>query len=380
MASERPLSLLERRDRAVERLDSGHRQLKEALKDLDPEEAFLGSRWSVWEVIQHLDAAKYVDALEKIASGEMETLPPFTSRAEHLQQDLDHLDETYSRFRSLITGLSEEQLTKPATPANPHNSYPGLTLLELIERSSGHAATHSQQVEATRKYVAAFSSKERAVTVVGLGPGDPAFVSPRVKELLAFADYTAGSEPALAVVRPWIRGTETVIHPGNMEEVLSRLGREARSGIWSLVCCLGDPAESSPNLLALARKHCDHVAVHPGIGTYQLALAASGLSPQECLVMSLDAAASSACRDELVANLGDSVRHIVVLGDDNPAAWPPLAQELLAGGIDPDRGVTVLSALRVGGGHRADTTVGVLARQEKPQPLPSALLFPPSQA
>ena len=151
MTAEPELTPLERRDRALARLDAGRRALRESLAGLDAEEAFLGSRWSVWEVLQHLDAESFVEALERIAAGEQEMLPPFTSREERLRQDLEHLDATHQRLRAVMSGLSEAQLSRPVTPPNPHNSFPGLTLLELIERVSGHAATHSRQVEATQR-------------------------------------------------------------------------------------------------------------------------------------------------------------------------------------------------------------------------------------
>ena len=50
----------------LQRLDEGHQLLQESLEGIDPEEAFLGSRWSVWEVLNHLDAENYVAALEEI--------------------------------------------------------------------------------------------------------------------------------------------------------------------------------------------------------------------------------------------------------------------------------------------------------------------------
>ena len=60
-------SLSRRRDQALVRLDQGHRALTSSLAGLDPEEAFLGSRWSVREVLLHLDSENFIDALEKIA-------------------------------------------------------------------------------------------------------------------------------------------------------------------------------------------------------------------------------------------------------------------------------------------------------------------------
>lgn len=267
MAQEPQLTTQERRQRALVRLEEGRQSLRKSLENLDAEDAFLGSRWSVWEVLKHLDAESFVEALEKIAIGEMEMLPPFTSREERLRQDIEHLEATYDRLKSLIEGLTEEQLAQPVTPPNPINSFPGLTMLELVERSSGHAGTHARQIELTRKYVAEFNAREKAVTVIALGDGDPDSVPMRARELIAFADYTAGEAAALDLVRPWIRGLEAEIRAGNTEEnnteeVVSRMAREARAGLWTVICVLGNaPEQDHPDLIDLARKHCDKVVL-----------------------------------------------------------------------------------------------------------------------
>ncbi len=256
------LTPLQRREQALARLDAGQQALHQALAGLEPEEAFLGSRWSVWEVLQHLDAESFVTALERIADGQQELLPPFTSREERLRQDIARFDATYRRLRSVMAGFSEAQLARPVAPPNPENSFPGLTLLELIERVAGHAASHARQVELTRQYVAAFQARERAVTVAALGDGSPEGTPRRIRELLAFADYVAGEEPALALARPWIRGLEVRLHAGNREEVAARMGREARAGLWTVVCLPGhDPAGEDPALLSLLGRHCDRVSV-----------------------------------------------------------------------------------------------------------------------
>ena len=256
------LTPLQRRQRALVRLEEGRRALRESLEGLDAEDAFLGSRWSVWEVLKHLDAENFVDALEKISLGEMEMLPPFTSREERLSEDIANLEVTYDRLKTVIEGLTEEQLAQPVTPPNPVNSFPGLTMLELVERSSGHAGSHARQIELTRKYVAEFNAREKTVTVVALGSGDMDAVPLRAKELIAFADFTAGEPAALELVRPWIRGLEAAIRPDNLEEVVSRMGREARAGLWTVICVLGNvPGEDHPDLMALARQHCDNVVV-----------------------------------------------------------------------------------------------------------------------
>ena len=264
MATPEQTTLGMRRDRALQQMDAGHQVLLQSLEGLAPDEAFSGSRWSVWEVLKHLDSAEFVDSLEKIEAGETDMLPSFDSREGRLERDLDHLEATYQRLRGLVARLSEEQLGKPVTPPNPHNQFPALTMLGLIERVVHHEATHARQIEATRKYVAEFSAKERAVTFVGLATAEPSQASQQVRDLVSYADYTAGTAQALDVVRPWIRGSELVLRQDNEEEVLARLGREARSGQWTVVVCLGDPNQSCPALIELARKHCDSVKVHSG--------------------------------------------------------------------------------------------------------------------
>ena len=260
MPTESPLTPMQRRDAALAHLDAGQESLRQALAGLDADEAFLGSRWSVWEVLQHLDAESFVDALERIAAGQQDMLPPFTSREERLRQDLEHLESTFQRLRAVMAGLTAEQLARPATPPNPANAFPGLTLLELIERTAGHAATHAQQIAATRQYVAAFNAKERAVTVLALGETTEELSRP-ARELLAFADYAAGEPAALEWARPWLRGLEIVIRPDNQEEVAARLGRETRAGLWTIICVSGrNPAATHPELLQRLRHHCP--AVH----------------------------------------------------------------------------------------------------------------------
>ncbi len=135
MVHESKPTLQERLDRALEQMDTGRNALLKSLEGLETEEAFLGSRWSVWEVVKHLDSPEFVDSLEKIAAGEMDMLPSFDSREAHLKQELDRQAATSQRLRSLIADLSEEQLAQPVTPPNSHNNFPALRMIDLIERA-----------------------------------------------------------------------------------------------------------------------------------------------------------------------------------------------------------------------------------------------------
>ena len=265
MTPEERESFQQRRDAALQRLDEGHAILLKSLEGLEAEEAFLGARWSVRDVLLHLDSERYVDALEKIALGEMEMLPPFSSRDEHFRQELEHQEATHRRFRALLTELTPEQLARPATPPNPENAFPGLTLLELLERSAGHESSHARQVDLTRQFVAAFRSQERALNIAALGNGDPACLSTEVKDMLNMADYVVGEPDALSAVGHLIRGVQLTMRPGNRDELLNRAARESREGLWAIVCVMGD-ASDTDETIAAARQFAETIAVHHPTG------------------------------------------------------------------------------------------------------------------
>ena len=327
------LSAHERQQRALQRLDDGHATLLDALEGLSETEAFLGSRWSVWEVMQHLLTESFVEALEQIASGEREMLPAFDARTDRIAADVAKLEANYRRFRNLISGLTEEQLDLPATPYNPENNYPALSLLDLIERVSGHEGNHARQVVETRKYVAAFRSAERSVTIAGLGAGDRQGVPTATRELLSNADYVIGSQPALAVARPWIRAVELELRPDNRDELVNRLVRDIRAGLWSMVVTLGDPGESAPGLVTQLEQAVGKVSTVSAPGFYRLALDLAGISP-------LDAVCASVERIGEDRGIPDAHgRAAVVLGAEHAGSWREAVAALIASGIDATRSV-----------------------------------------
>jgi precorrin-6B methylase 1 len=329
----------ERRQRVLRRLDDGHAALLEALADLGETEAFLGSRWSVWEVMQHLLTEDFVDALEQIATGERDMLPAFDGRANRIANDIARLEANYQRFRRLLSGLTEEQLSRPATPPNPENNFPALSFLDLVERVSGHEGNHARQVVETRKYVAAFRSMERAVTVAGLGTGDPDAIPDQTRQMLANADYVVGSEPAISLARRWSRGVELPMRADNANELVNRIGRDTRAGLWTMVVTLGDPAESVPGLLRRLQEEVDAVSLIPAPGFYRLVLAQLSISPLAAVCTSVNQMGDGNLPDPAAG------RAVVILGTDEGGAWSEVCEKLLARGVAEDAKVSMLTNL-----------------------------------
>ena len=264
MSTDNGLTLRERQLRVLERLEQGHIALKASLEGIDPEDAFLGSRWSGWEVLRHLVSEGFVDALAHISNGEADVLPAFNSRAQKLESDISHLEETFQRFKAMVAAIPEGKLDQPVTPPNPYNSYPGLTFLELVERVSGHESTHARQIVETRNYIKAFSARERAINFVTLGTQSPLELGMGTIGLLKHADYVAGSAETLEKVNSYVGGVPLTIYEHNIQEIFSRLERDTKSGLWMVVCTLGDPVVFDIDLLQEARKNGSTVSFRSG--------------------------------------------------------------------------------------------------------------------
>ena len=84
--------------------------------------------------------------------------------------------------------------------------------------------------------------------------------------LLKHADYVAGTNEALDAVRKFISGAELELTSNNTDEIISRLGRDTRAGLWTVVCTIGSPSDSYPGLLRAAEKHFEKVEIQQGIG------------------------------------------------------------------------------------------------------------------
>ena len=264
MSTENELTLRERQLRVLERLDQGHIALKASLEGIDPEDAFLGSRWSVWEVLKHLDSEGFVDALEHISRGDSDVLPDLNGRAQKLESDIAHLEETFQKFKGMVAGIPEGKLSQPVTPPNPHNSYPGLTFLELVERVSGHEASHARQIVETRKYIQAFSARERAVNFITIDKEAEERLGTGTIGLLKYADYVAGLPEVLEKFDDYIGGVPFAFHERNVQEILSRLERETKAGLWTVICTMGEPIIFDINLVGEARKNGSTVIIRSG--------------------------------------------------------------------------------------------------------------------
>jgi cobalt-precorrin-7 (C5)-methyltransferase len=207
--------------------------------------------------------------------------------------------------------------------------------------------------------------QERAthmVILVGVGPGDPEYVTARVAKEIADADVVAGFATVLAVVEPLITGQKLVLTYRNQEEQLAELALMHKAGKRCVVCCYGDLNFSAQELIARVERHCGKADRIPGISSVQVACARAALAMEETLFFTLHARDGiHAAQDEIVAAAAAGKRNLIIL----PLPWsfmpPQIATMLLQGGIAGERPIIVYQKLTLPGESETRTTVQKLA-------------------
>jgi cobalt-precorrin-7 (C5)-methyltransferase len=204
--------------------------------------------------------------------------------------------------------------------------------------------------------------KTRKVLLVGVGPGNPDYVTARVAQAITSADIVAGFATVLTVVDQLITGQRVVLTYRNQEEQLAELARLHAAGKQCVVCCYGDVNFSAQELIARVERHCGVVERVPGISSVQVACAKAALAMEETLFVTLHARGGiEEAQREIVATAAEGKRNLIIL----PLPWSFMPQQiasmLILGGIAVDREVIVYQKLTLPGESATQTTLRELA-------------------
>ncbi|MBA2393240.1 MAG: precorrin-6y C5,15-methyltransferase (decarboxylating) subunit CbiE [Ktedonobacteraceae bacterium] len=203
---------------------------------------------------------------------------------------------------------------------------------------------------------------QEKVKLVGVGPGDPDYVTMRVAQEVAAADVVVGFATVLAVVDHYIKGQRIVLTYRNQEEQLAEAARAHAEGKRCVVCCYGDLNFSAQELIARVERHCGATERIPGISSVQVACARSALAMEETLFFTLHARDGiHAAKQEIIDATTAGKCNLIIL----PLPWsfmpPQMAQMLIEGGIAGKRTVTVHQRLTLAGESSLHTTLQQLA-------------------
>lgn len=202
---------------------------------------------------------------------------------------------------------------------------------------------------------------EDPVFAVGVGPGDPSLVTPRVRELVRDADVVVGFSTVTDLVADWAGGDVLSCSYDDQTEVLERFGDRVAGGEAGVAVLWGDPNVSGYQFLGRVEDAVDGgVRVVPGVSSVQVAATRARTPFEHSTFASLHRRGDvTGDVDRLAADAGE--RHLLVI--PRPGDWwpPAVAAALVERGADPGLDALVLEDLTLPEESIERTTLGDLA-------------------
>jgi cobalt-precorrin-7 (C5)-methyltransferase len=185
---------------------------------------------------------------------------------------------------------------------------------------------------------------EEPVYAVGIGPGNPEYLTRRGARAIREADVVVGFETVVGFVGEEITGEALCCGYEDEPEVLAAFADRVADGERGAAVLMGDPNHSGPQLLGkLESAVGDPVRVIPGISSLQIAASRARTPMEETTFVTLHKSGPiEADLERLERDVGD--RNLLVL--PRPFDWMPerIARRLLEAGAG-DRPVWVCERL-----------------------------------
>ena len=111
------------------------------------------------------------------------------------------------------------------------------------------------------------------IICVGIGPGDPRYLTELASSYLRSADLVAGFETVVNFVRPLLPGSTQIVSMGYKDQVekLKAVSQAHHAGKRCVVAFMGDPHFSGFQFLERVESACGHqVETVPGISSVQV--------------------------------------------------------------------------------------------------------------
>lgn len=200
------------------------------------------------------------------------------------------------------------------------------------------------------------------IHVVGVGPGDPSYLTEQAIKLITEADVVAGFNLPLETAVGYIKGDQVLLTYKNQEDELIKLAQQAKDGRRCVVCAQGDTSFSGRELIDRVRAVWPQVKVVPGVSSVQVVCARAGLEMERVLFLTFHKRGDTEPdRRELIAAAMEGRRDIIAL----PRPWDfmpaSMAQLLLEQGVSPKRAAVVYQRLTLPGEEATETSLQGLA-------------------
>ncbi|GGK67100.1 cobalt-precorrin-7 (C(5))-methyltransferase [Haloarcula sebkhae] len=199
------------------------------------------------------------------------------------------------------------------------------------------------------------------VHAVGIGPGNPDFLTPCGEQAIREADVVVGFETVVDFVAD--RTDADLLTCGYRDELdtLDAFAQRVADGERGTAVAMGDPNHSGYQFVGKVQRAVDRpVRVVPGISSLQIAASRARTPMEDTTFVTLHKSGDlSADLDRLRSDVGD--RHLLVLPRPFDLMPEDIASELLDAGGDPDLPALVYERLTHDDEARTATTLGDLA-------------------
>lgn len=196
------------------------------------------------------------------------------------------------------------------------------------------------------------------LSVVGVGPGSPDYVTPAARKAVRSAELVVGAERSLRLFKNDIRGAEATLSAGNVDGLLELTAAAAEEGKQVAILSTGDPGFSG--LLRPVMRHTRNrrveLGVIPGISSVQACAARLCMSWEEAALFSLHRGAAPERWADLVRAAREG-RDVIILPDQKNSPPREIVRLLLREGIDRKTPFIVCESLTLRGERIVESTL-----------------------
>jgi cobalt-precorrin-7 (C5)-methyltransferase len=196
------------------------------------------------------------------------------------------------------------------------------------------------------------------LSVVGIGPGSPNYVTPAARQAVQGADVVIGAERSLSLLQEDIRGEAVPLTAKNVNEILKYAAGSAEKGKTVALLSTGDPGFSG--LLKSISKYIAgkdvEVNVIPAVSSIQACAARLCMCWDEMTLFTFHKGTTAEKKAQLLKAVREG-KDVMLLPD--PKAFPPreIASFLLEAGLDKDTTVFVCERLTLSDERIVETTL-----------------------
>ena len=184
------------------------------------------------------------------------------------------------------------------------------------------------------------------LSVVGIGPGAPDYVTPAARRAVQAADVVMGAERSLKLLETDIKGEVIVLTAKNVTEMLNRAVEFVEKGKTVALLSTGDPGFSGllGSILKYTRERDVEVNVIPGVSSIQACAARLCMCWDEMSLFTFHKGTTAGKKAQLLKAVKEG-KDVMLLPE--PKAFHPreIASFLLKSGLDKETPVFVCERL-----------------------------------